>query len=96
MYGTVARLHVKPGMIERFQEMAKGFGETQAPGYLGTTIYLTNAATNELHMAVVFESKLAYEKNSDDPEQAERYSQMAEMLLGEPEWHDGEIIYRGT
>ncbi len=96
MYGTVARLHIKPGMLDRFQELAKGYEELEVPGYLGTTIYLTNAATNELHMAVVFESKAEYDKNSDAPEQAERYSQMAEMLLGEPEWHDGEIVYRGT
>ena len=44
-------------------------------------------------MAVIFESKEAYVRNADSPDQDVSYRSMLEFLDGEPEWHDGEIVY---
>jgi len=41
---------------------------------------------------VLFESKEAYVANAGSPEQHQRYLRMREMLVSDPEWHDGEII----
>jgi hypothetical protein len=31
--------------------------------------------------------------NAESPEQDKRYREMLQWLEGEPEWHDGEIVY---
>lgn len=42
---------------------------------------------------MVFEDKESYVANANSPEQDARYRRMAELFAGEPEWHDGEIVY---
>lgn len=44
-------------------------------------------------MAVAFESREAYEANARNPELHERYLRFRELLVAEPEWHDGEVIF---
>jgi quinol monooxygenase YgiN len=65
------------------------------PGLVSTTVYQMDSDPNELLMAVVFESKEAYVKNADSPEQDARYRQFVALLDAEPEWHDGAVIYNG-
>ena len=45
-----------------------------------------------LILAVLFESKEAYEANASSPEQDERFHKMMALLAGEPQWNDGEIV----
>jgi len=94
MYGTIARMRVKPGMADRLQEMTRAEESRSAiPGYVATHIYQMDSDPNEYYMAVIFESKEAYVRNADSPEQDASYRGMVELLDGEPEWHDGEIVY---
>ena len=95
MYGTVARFRIKPGREQELLDDLKSYESLGVPGYLETVCYRMDGASNEYYMAVVFESKDAYLKNADDPAQDARYRQFLEFLEGEPEWHDGEIVYRG-
>jgi hypothetical protein len=83
-------MKVKPGMESKLGEIYK---EVQIPGHVNTFVYRMDANPNELYLAVVFDSKESYTKNADDPAQDARYRQMLEVLDGEPEWHDGEIVY---
>ena len=94
MYGTVARMRIKPGSLDSLRELADSEDMSRSPGYVGTTIYQMDSDPNELFMAVVFESKEAYVKNADSPEQNAMYEKFVAMLEGPPEWHDGEIIFR--
>src|SRR5919109_888184 len=94
MYGTVARMRVKPGMADRLQEMMQSEESRLAEaGFVGTYIYRMDADPNEYYMAVLFDSKEAYTRNADSPEQDASYQRMLEFLESEPEWHDGEIVY---
>jgi hypothetical protein len=52
-----------------------------------------DAQPDEFFMAAIFESKEAYVANARNPEQDARYRQLRELLVEDPEWHDGEIIY---
>ena len=91
MYGTVARVMVKPG---KEQELM-AFGEraqTDTPGFVSMQVFKMDANPNELYLVVAFESKEAYHKNANSPEQAERYAEYRALLDADPEWHDGEII----
>jgi heme-degrading monooxygenase HmoA len=93
MYGTVARFRVKPGMEAQMQADMKSYESVNMPGYQETLVYKMDSDSNEYYMAVVFDSKESYVKNADDPAQDARYRKMLEYMDGEPEWHDGEIVY---
>ena len=95
MYGTVARLRLKPGMGDRVvEELRRRAGEEapQIPGFVAQYIYRMDADPDEMYMVVAFESREAYRANAESPEQNARYQEMVELLAGPPEWHDGEII----
>ncbi|NIN95534.1 MAG: hypothetical protein GTN93_10585 [Anaerolineae bacterium] len=91
MYGTIAKLKVKPGVIESLKHTMEG--QERPPGSIAYYVYHMDSDPNELYVAVVFESREAYFANADSPEQHKRYEQMMEWLTTEPEWHDGEIIH---
>jgi heme-degrading monooxygenase HmoA len=93
MYGTVARFRAKAGMEEKLIAFTKAEEMDKIPGLIGTNVYRMDNDANEYYLTVVFESKDAYVKNAESPEQDARYREFLTFLEGEPEWHDGEIIY---
>ncbi len=93
MYGTVAKMTLKPGMEQRMMEETKSYEGLNIPGYVGTVVYKMDNNPNEFFMAVLFQDKESYHKNANDPAQDKRYQAMLEMLAAEPEWHDGEVVY---
>lgn len=94
MYGTVARLQVKPGMEADFvafvDEVNRGDG---IPGLVSEHLYRTDTEPGVYYMTVVFTSKDAYVANANDPAMHARYERYRALLAAEPEWHDGEIIW---
>jgi quinol monooxygenase YgiN len=92
MYGTVAKLRVKPGGLEKLKEWSPD-GDDRDRGAVAVYAFQMDDDPNELYMVAVFESKEAYVANAESPEQDERYRKMLQWLEGEPEWHDGEIIH---
>lgn len=93
MYGTIAHLHLKPGMEDRMSQEMKTYEGLSVPGYVGSYVYRMDDNPNELMLVVMFESKEAYRANAESAEQNTRYEAMRAMLQSDPEWHDGEIIY---
>ncbi len=96
MYGTVARMRIKPGMEAKLEEVSRTAEAAQIPGFVATYIYRMDADPNEYYMAVIFTDKAAYRANADSPEQNARFQDMMTMLEREPEWHDGEIMSMNT
>ena len=94
MYGTVARMRIKPGAEEKLKAEMQSYQSLNVPGYLSSTVYRLDAGGDEYILAVAFTDKESYEKNADDPEQDKRFQQMMTWLAAEPQWMDGEIIYR--
>lgn len=92
MYGTVARMRLKPGMDGQFLAQMSQYDQLQVPGFVRSYLYRLDADPQDIYLAVVFESKEAYEANAQSSEQDTRYRQMLEALEGPPEWHDGEIV----
>lgn len=95
MYGTVARMRLKPGSEARLNEMMKEYEGLNVPGYVSSTVYRMDDNPNEVYLAVVFDDRETYRANAESPEQDARYREMIELLDGEPEWHDGEVVYSG-
>ena len=90
MYGTVARLHVTAGAEEEIQRINDA--SAAIPGLVSSVVYRSDTDPQEYWLAVVFESKDAYRRNAESPEQNARYEQLRALLDAEPEWHDGETV----
>jgi heme-degrading monooxygenase HmoA len=92
MYGTVARMRLKPGAEARMRALMDEYEDLDIRGYQGQIVYRTDSDPNEYIIAVLFDSKEDYEANANDPAQHERFLQYRALLESDPEWMDGEII----
>lgn len=95
MYGTIARMRLKPGTDGQMRELMQEYETLDVPGYVRSTVYQMDTDSNEYYLTVAFEDRDSYRANAESPEQDARYRKMASLLDGDPEWHDGEIIYQG-
>jgi len=93
MYGTIARLLLKPGMREQYLALAREIETRAIPGWVAEYLYQSDANPDELFMAVVFASEEAYRQNAASPEMDAAYQRMRAMLAADPEWHDGAVVY---
>lgn len=91
MYGTVARLQVKPGKEAELQRLGQEMAP-QIPGFAFQHVFRSEGDPNELYLVVGFDSEQAYRDNAASPEQHQRYEQFRALLNADPEWHDGKII----
>ncbi len=91
MYGTVARLTIKPGKLEDLKKMGREMS-AQIPGLVSEYVYRTDANPDELYLVAIFESEQAYRTNAASPEQHARYEHYRALLAADPEWHDGHIV----
>ena len=91
MYGTIAKLKVKPGKAKELHEIMYP-DRTTAPGYIASYVYQLDENPNELWIAAMFEDKEAYIANAHRPETHAQFLEMREYLVDEPTWHDGEIV----
>ena len=92
MYGTVARMVVKPENREKMRAVMEG-DTRKVPGAIGSYTLMENDSDN-VWLLAVFEDKATYDANADDPAMHETYVQYRAFLEQEPEWHDGEIEYQ--
>lgn len=92
MYGTVARLKVKPGEDE---QLIKADLDTSVPGFVAAYGLRSDEDPDVYWVVALFESKEAYIANAHSPGQDARYRRMRELLAEDPEWHDGEVVVEG-
>lgn len=92
MYGTIARLRVKPGQEANLRQMGEQ-AASEIPGFAFQYVYRSDSDPQEFWLVVGFDSKEAYVANAQSPEQDARYQQFRQLLDADPEWHDGEIVY---
>jgi quinol monooxygenase YgiN len=90
MYGTVARIRVRSENRQTLTEAFERQSYQTVPGFV-TSYVLWENDSDTAWLIAVFEDRVAYEKNADDPAQHERYLEYRGLLEDEPEWHDGEI-----
>jgi hypothetical protein len=46
-----------------------------------------------LYLAVVFTSEEAYRRNAESPAMDASYRRVRELMVADPEWHDGAVIF---
>jgi len=96
MYGTIARMRIKPDAEKQFIEFTKDESDLNIPGFIAQYVYRMDNDPNEYYLVVLFESRDAYFANADNPEQDARYRKFRALLESDPEWHDGEVLYADT
>jgi hypothetical protein len=77
-------------MEEKLLEISRSFGRPK--GIVADYVYRMDTDRTEYYLAVVFESKAAYDANGANPDQHAQYLRYRELLAAEPEWHDGTVI----
>src|SRR5918911_477324 len=92
MYGTVARMRVKPGSEQKLLEIGRRDDMRSIPGLVADAVYRLDGRPDEYILVLAFESKEAYQANGNSPEQHQRYLEIRELRADDPEWKDGEIV----
>jgi quinol monooxygenase YgiN len=95
MYGTVAKLNVKPGHLEEFKALSEEWTQARKPevkGAQNSYMFQLDKDSNQLILVAIFENKALYQANADDPDQDKFYQRWRELLVDDPEWNDGEVI----
>jgi len=90
MYGTIAKLTVKPGQVDALRSAMSS--SSSHPGGVAGYVYQMDDDPNVLYLAVISESKAAYRADADRPETNADFEKMMQFLVAEPEWHDGEVM----
>jgi heme-degrading monooxygenase HmoA len=96
LYGTVAKMKLKPGAEDKMMKAMENGPEGGPEGHVATYVFKSDADPNVHFVATVFESRSAYKKFADSPEQDKRFHQMRELLAADPEWHDGEVVHHDS
>ncbi len=91
MFGTIAHTRLKEGVtIEQVRAL---FGDENRPAAaVSLIVFQSESDPRDLWIASAFESREAYFKNSDSPEQQARFQAMQALFEGQPEWHDGNVV----
>lgn len=91
MYGTVAKMRVKPDNVDTLRKVTSAQMEgSTIPGYVRSFVLSENDSDAQW-LFVMFKDRASYDANADDPAQNERYMEIRALLEEDPEWHDGVI-----
>ena len=92
MYGTIARLKIRPDRLREFFALGKEWDDrerTRALGYVGSEVMWEDREAGRACLIVHFTSRESYLKNANSPEQDAFYQRMRACLESDPEWIDG-------
>jgi quinol monooxygenase YgiN len=92
MYGTIARLQLKPGTEAELHRLNRELAP-EVPGLVFEYAYRSDSDPAVVFLVIGFTDKAAYLATAASPAQQARYDQFRALLVAEPEWHDGEIPF---
>ena len=88
MFGTVARIRIKPGKTEEMKAIAAEITDADPPGFVSNYVLRSKDDPNEIWLVALFESEQAYYDNAERPETNAQYEKWMQLTDGQPEWHD--------
>jgi hypothetical protein len=95
MYGTIARLHPRPGKTDELLKLGDSMRAAPMAGHRSSFIFLPDRNPyfrETLFLVAVFEDAETYRANADSPEQDVRFQAMRELLEDDPDWLDGTFL----
>jgi quinol monooxygenase YgiN len=91
MFGTVARIRVKPENREQMKAVTDRQMAEPIPGYVSSYVLWEDDSEDAGWLFVVFEDRASYQRNANDPAQHERFKEWRALMEADPEWHDGDV-----
>jgi hypothetical protein len=95
MYGTVARLSLKPGQGESLHALLRRWqraGKPEGKGLIADYVLESERIPGEWIVMAIFDNEENYRQNAADPTQHQQYEEMRALLNADPEWNDGAIF----
>ncbi|MFN8630596.1 MAG: hypothetical protein U0838_09840 [Chloroflexota bacterium] len=95
MYGTIARLHPRPGKADELLSLGESMRQAPMTGYRSSWIFRPDQNPyfrDTLFLVAVFDDVDTYRSNADSPEQNARYQQLRSLLEDDPDWMDGTFL----
>ena len=98
MWGTIARMRVRPDVPEEYlQGQLRAFNTDRMSGWVSTTFYRSDDDPQELWLVAMFEDKESYRANAESSAQHSVYLTLRACLEDDPEWHDvAEFVSMGS
>lgn len=90
MYGTVARIRVRPENQQALEDILHRQQHEYGEGFHHAMVLFEDTGMQGWLIAA-FDDQDSYERNARDPRQDARYREYRALLEGDPEWHDGHI-----
>ncbi len=91
MYGSIFNFTIKPGHEDSLLKLLNLQGADKPDGMISWFLMNPDDKKGGIGVAV-FESKEAYVKNANSPEQHQSFLQIMEHLEKEPTWTDGTYV----
>jgi antibiotic biosynthesis monooxygenase (ABM) superfamily enzyme len=95
MFGTMYKMHLKPGQEAKMKELEEAWNREMQPlakGYISSYVIQSKTRPDEYLGMVIFDTEENYYKNAQSPEQDKWYRRMRDCLESDPEWNDGTLI----
>ncbi len=95
MYGTIARLHPRPGKTEELLALGQSMRAAPMAGFRASYLFRPDRNPyfrETVFLVAVFEDAEAYRANAESPGQDARYQEMRELLQDDPDWLDGTVL----
>ncbi len=95
MYGTIARLHPRPGKTEELLALGQSMRAAPMAGFRASYLFRPDRNPyfrETVFLVAVFEGAEAYRANAESPAQDARYQEMRELLQDDPDWLDGTFL----
>jgi quinol monooxygenase YgiN len=94
VFGTIARWRLKADVTdEQLNDVLAMMRDDRPASSVAIIVYRSASDPREIWVAGAFESREAYVANAATPEQNARFARIRALIDGEPEWHDGDVIY---
>jgi quinol monooxygenase YgiN len=94
VFGTIARWQLKPSVTDdQLNDVLATMRDDRPASAVAIVVLRSPADPREIWVAGVFESREAYEANAATPEQNARFARVSALIDGQPEWHDGDVLF---
>ena len=95
MYGTIARLHPRPGKTDELLALGEAMRVAPMAGFRESYMFRPDRNPyfrETLFLVAIFDDAEAYRANAASPEQDARYQEMRALLVDDPDWLDGTFL----
>ena len=96
MFIQLIRCNVKPDAWGQLEELFRRWQREQAPkapGFKGEYLLREKGSPNGCIQVVLFENEQLAQQNSNRPETNQYYREMLQLIEGEPQFIDTEVVH---